>query len=728
MSGAESDIYYGASIGVLDNKTKKVTDSLVDENVIVNTKIKSVRLDLTVMSPHILDIRNRLDNYIVGQEKAKDLIVDSLTRILIDDPSREKPIGSFMFLGPSGVGKTEIFRALNRILFNDENIDTHSTTIDCSTMKEKHFVTGATGSPPSYVGGDKEPFFADTRIFKNYRLAEKESRVHPAIEGLDDFAIFLFDEIEKAHPNFHDLLLGIMDKGVIELQTGNTDRQKFKGINHSKLTKFKNVLIIMTSNLGAKDLSDKISGKDRVIRIVKNNSKKPVIADNFYDEAMSDNMLAEFRTRLTQEIGFDFLNKVDYYKILDMQINKHNKVFKHFDLPITLTKRLKNDFVEKALANNIGGRLFVNEFDLLIKTNFSSLLNNGEIEAKEYKYDNDIISLIFTIDNGKIEVDGSFSTDKKLEKKRKRKEFLKKSKKLMSDEVIVSLSSDSMLLTLRNNIMPTVSYLRALYLNKEGLSETFEDDIIDCELKLKSWGLTDKDFNLMKADIVVDKFNDFNTFYSDTKGIKLWNEEQFNTSFNGNLRTIEKYITHYFKDNEDAKNLVNSGAGGIEDILMPIHIFIIDILSRDLTNDEENIIRSIFHREYVKLNGKPFQEQLPAPEEKTGKSPNKSNKKDSSKIEKVDSSPVVINMHFHDKKSKNKSYKQRLKNLFGKDFKKVLLLIKKNIEYDDDITSVLVDTREQLGFDVNSKQNAAIFHAINKTIKKRKKRSKNKKD
>jgi len=161
---------------------------------------------------------------------------------------------------------------------------------------------------------------------------------------------------------------------------------------------------------------------------------------------------------------------------------------------------------------------------------------------------------------------------------------------------------------------------------------------------------------------------------------------------------------------------------------MPIHIFIIDILSRDLTNDEENIIRSIFHREYVKLNGKPFQEQLPAPEEKAEKAPPESGKTTSSETEKVESSSVIINMHFHDKKGKNKSYKQRLKNLFGDDFKKVLLLIKKNVEQDDDITSVLVDTREQLGFDVTSKQNAAIFHAINKTIKQREKRRNNKKD
>jgi len=706
-----------------DNDTKK----LVHKNY--KKRKTKVILNHKILSNHVEDIRRRLDDYVVGQAKAKDEVCASLTRTLIDNPKRVKPIGSFLFLGPSGVGKTEIVRALFRILFNDDSIEIDDNTIDCGTMQEKHFITSLIGSPPSYVGGEKVPLLADTNIFKYFIKAQTENRLHPILEGFDDFGILLLDEIEKAHPNFSEMFLGIMDKGSFTLNTGNTEDQKFKGINHSKVTKFKNVLIIMTSNLGAKELSDKASGNDHVMGFNPTKSKEVIVADDFYDKAVQDKFLNEFRTRLTAEIGFDFLNKKDYFTILEMQISNHNKFYEHFEIDLVLSKKLKTFFVNKALDENIGGRLIVNNFETLIETNFARVLNNDQIEIAEEKNDDTINSICFDLDeNDDLVVYGLFNKNSKKANKRKRKELFRKEKQLLSDEVIVSLSSDSMLLTLRNNIMPTVSYLRALYLNKEGLSETFEDDIIDCELKLKSWGLTDKDFNLMKADIVVDKFNDFNTFYSDTKGIKLWNEEQFNTSFNGNLRTIEKYITHYFKDNEDAKNLVNSGAGGIEDILMPIHIFIIDILSRDLTNDEENIIRSIFHREYVKLNGKPFQEQLPAPEEKAEKAPPESGKTTSSETEKVESSSVIINMHFHDKKGKNKSYKQRLKNLFGDDFKKVLLLIKKNVEQDDDITSVLVDTREQLGFDVTSKQNAAIFHAINKTIKQREKRRNNKKD
>ncbi len=700
----------------------------MNNECIKDTKKKTkVVLNHNILSEYIKDIRNRLDDYVVGQDKAKDEVCASLTRTLIDNPKREKPIGSFMFLGPSGVGKTELVRALFRILFNDDSIQIDENTIDCSTMKEKHFLTSLIGSPPSYVGGEKVPLLADTNLFKHFRKAQAENRLHPILEGFDDFSILLLDEIEKSHPNFSEMFLGIMDKGKFTLNTGNTEEQKFNGINHSKITKFKNVLIIMTSNLGAKDLSDKASGRDGVMGFNPNKSKEVIIADDFYDDAVQDRFLNEFRTRLTAEIGFDFLSRKEYFTILEMQITNHNKYFEHFEIELILSKKIKSYLVNNALNENIGGRLIVNNFETLIETNFARVLNNGQIEFNEGKYNDTIESLYFDLDDeDKLVVYGIFSSDSKSNKKankRKRKELFKRKRKLLSDEVTVSLYSGSMLLTLRNNILPTVSALRALYMHKENLSKTFEEDIAKYELQLKSWGLTDKDFTLMKADIITEKFNDFNAFFVDTEGIRLWSDEQFDSTFNGNLRYVEKYITHYFKENSDAKSLIESGAGGIDDILMPINIFIIDMLSRDLTLEEENLIRYIFHREYVKLHEKLPHEQLPAPKKKKKEFTPKSKIVKSSA--KSTDSAVVININFGDKeKKKKKSYKQRLKNLFGKDFDQLLLLIKKNIEIDDDIISILVEVREQLGLDITSKQNAAIFHAINKKIKQKKKKEK----
>ena len=691
-------------------------------------KKKKVVLDHNVLSEYISDIRTRLDDYVVGQDKAKDEVCASLTRTLIDNPKRVKPIGSFMFLGPSGVGKTELVRALFRILFNDDSIEIDENTIDCSTMQEKHFITSLIGSPPSYVGGDKVPLLADTNLFKHFRKAQAENRLHPILEGFEDFSILLLDEIEKAHPSFSEMFLGIMDKGSFTLNTGNTEEQTFKGINHSKVTKFKNVLIIMTSNLGAKELTAKASGRDGVMGFNPNKSKEVIIADDFYEKAVQDRFLNEFRTRLTAEIGFDFLSRKDYFTILEMQIDNHNKHFEYFQIELILSKKLKSYLVNGALDENIGGRLIVNNFETLIETNFVRVLNNHQIEINEDKYNDTIESLYFDInDEGELVVSGIFASNSKSTKKankRKRKELFKKKRKLLSDEVTVSLYSNSMLLTLRNNILPTVSALRALYLHKENLSKTFEEDIAKFELQLKAWGLTDKDFTLMKADIVNEKFYDFSAFCTDTKGIRLWNDEQFDYTFNGNVRYVEKYITHYFKENKDARVLIESGAGGIDDILMPINTFVVDMLARDLTLEEENIIRYIFHREYVKLHEKPPQGQLPSPERKEKDDKPKSTEKNKSvkKTDKVKDSSVVININFSGKGKKKKSYKQRLKNLFGKNFDQLLLLIKKNVEIDDDITSVLVEVREQLGFEVTSKQNAAIFHAINKELKQKRKK------
>lgn len=212
-----------------------VTSEDIGKVVAKWTGIPVTRL-LATEKEKLLKLPLTLNTRIKGQSNALQLVSDALIRARagIKDPNR--PIGSFIFLGPTGVGKTEVARTLADILFDSEK---NMVRIDMSEFMEKHAVSKLLGSPPGYVGYEN-----------GGQLTEKVRR--------NPYSIILFDEIEKAHPEVLNILLQILDEGRI------TD-------SHGLLIDFKNAIIIMTSNLGSQELlSGKDNSKEQALNILKN--------------------------------------------------------------------------------------------------------------------------------------------------------------------------------------------------------------------------------------------------------------------------------------------------------------------------------------------------------------------------------------------------------------------------------------------------------------------------
>lgn len=232
----------------------------------------------------LVHLEAELHKRVVGQDEAIEAVADAVrrSRAGLQDPKR--PIGSFIFLGPTGVGKTELAKALAEYLFNDENM---MTRIDMSEYQEKFSVSRLVGAPPGYVGYDE-----------GGQLTEAVRR--------KPYSVVLFDEIEKAHPDVFNILLQVLDDGRL------TD-------NKGRVVNFKNTIIIMTSNLGSAFIQSKFDEMKR-----KNDSEKEKILEDTKNgvlDMLKKTIRPEFLNRIDDIIMFQPLNKEEIEQIVRLQIN-----------------------------------------------------------------------------------------------------------------------------------------------------------------------------------------------------------------------------------------------------------------------------------------------------------------------------------------------------------------------------------------------------------------------
>ena len=276
----------------------------------------------------LLKLEENMKLRVMGQDEALKLVSDAVikSRSGIKDPN--KPIASFMFLGPTGVGKTEVARTLAYELFDDEK---HMIRIDMSEYMEKFSVSRLIGSPPGYVGYEE-----------GGQLTEAVRR--------NPYSIVLFDEIEKAHPEVLNLLLQILDDGRC------TD-------SNGRLVDFKNTIIIMTSNLGSEYVLE--NNKDKVLDEVKSTFRP------------------EFVNRIDEIIVFNSLEKDSLYKILDKIINDIERRLSHLNLHLKLTDRCKDKLVEDGYDINYGARPLKRRVSREIETLLSHHIINGDIKNND---------------------------------------------------------------------------------------------------------------------------------------------------------------------------------------------------------------------------------------------------------------------------------------------------------------------------------------------------------
>jgi ATP-dependent Clp protease ATP-binding subunit ClpB len=243
----------------------------------------------------LLKLEDELGTRVIGQREAIEAVSDAIRRSRAGLQDEKRPIGSFIFLGPTGVGKTELAKALADVLFDDE---TAMTRIDMSEYQEKHAVARLVGAPPGYVGYDE-----------GGQLTESVRR--------RPYQIILLDEIEKAHPDTFNVLLQVLDDGRL------TD-------NKGRVANFKNTLIIMTSNMGADKILDNFEG----LEDVNEKQRQDIIEETKKDvlTVLKENLRPEFLNRIDETIVFHPLSKTDVRAILNILVKGVNEMLKKQEL------------------------------------------------------------------------------------------------------------------------------------------------------------------------------------------------------------------------------------------------------------------------------------------------------------------------------------------------------------------------------------------------------------
>ncbi len=281
-----------------------------------------------------------LSRRVIGQRAAILAISNALRRARAGISEETRPLGSFMFLGPTGVGKTETARALAEFLFNDENA---LVRLDMSEYMEKYSVSKMIGSPPGYVGYEE-----------GGQLTEKIRR--------RPYAVILLDEIEKAHPEVFNILLQILEDGRL------TDAK-------GRVASFKNSILIMTSNIGsdiiAKEsklgfVGDEESGQ-------KENLKEKVMA------SLRENFRPEFLNRVDEIIIFNYLGKPEMKKIVDLELSKVAKRLRKKGIEMSVSEKAKEFLAEKGFDQNLGARPLKRVIQREVLDPFSLKIISGEI-------------------------------------------------------------------------------------------------------------------------------------------------------------------------------------------------------------------------------------------------------------------------------------------------------------------------------------------------------------
>ncbi|MGD0465862.1 MAG: ATP-dependent chaperone ClpB [Gammaproteobacteria bacterium] len=342
-----SEIQYGsipeiekklAAASNTDLKNLKLLRNKVTEQEIANVLSKATGIPVGKMllgeRDKLLNMEDILAKRVVGQPSAISAIANAIRRSRSGLAEANRPIGSFLFLGPTGVGKTEISKALAEFLFDREDA---IIRIDMTEFMEKHSISRLIGAPPGYIGYEEGGY-----------LTEKVRR--------KPYSVVLFDEVEKAHPDVFNILLQVLDDGRLTDNLGNT-------------VDFKNTVIIMTSNLGSTAIHD-MAEKNNKTKL-----KQTVmsIVDQFFKP--------EFINRIDEITIFDPLDLTQLRKIVDLQLEKLKFRLKNLDITLSLTEPCKDQIVSVGFDPLYGARPLKRAISQLIENALAQELLAGKFIA-----------------------------------------------------------------------------------------------------------------------------------------------------------------------------------------------------------------------------------------------------------------------------------------------------------------------------------------------------------
>ena len=320
-------------------------DEVVDESDIANLVSQTTGIPVNQMmqseAERLLNMEEKLHERIIGQDEAINAISDAIRRARsgLKDPKR--PIGSFIFIGPSGVGKTELAKALAEFMFDDEDA---LVRLDMSEFREQHTASRLFGAPPGYVGYEEGGQLTEAVRRRSYRVV-------------------LFDEIEKAHPEVWNSLLQILDDGRL------TDGQ-------GRVVDFRNTVLIMTSNLG----TEFIRRGGTLGFLQKSGNAEDIEANQKIEKSLKDTFRPEFLNRIDEIIIFSPLSIEQMYKIVDLQLIEIKQRLAEHGLKISLSKKAREWLAKEGYDPSFGARPLQRTLQKQIESPLSVKLLSGDFK------------------------------------------------------------------------------------------------------------------------------------------------------------------------------------------------------------------------------------------------------------------------------------------------------------------------------------------------------------
>jgi len=297
-------------------------------------------------SEKLLNLEKELHKKIVGQEQAVEAVANAIRRARVGLKNPNKPVGTFIFVGPTGVGKTYLAKTLAEILFGDENA---MIRIDMSEYMEKHSVSKLIGSPPGYVGYDE-----------GGQLTEAVRR--------RPYSVVLFDEIEKAHPDVFNMMLQILDDGRLTDSKGRT-------------VSFKNTIIIMSSNVGATSIK-----KQNVLGFTSQDEKQKEEYERMKETIMDElkkTFRPEFLNRIDEVIVFHSLKEEDVKKIVTIMIKDLEERMKKLDVNIKVTENTINEISKQGFDPVYGARPLERTITKMIEDQLAEEILKGNLSKND---------------------------------------------------------------------------------------------------------------------------------------------------------------------------------------------------------------------------------------------------------------------------------------------------------------------------------------------------------
>jgi ATP-dependent Clp protease ATP-binding subunit ClpC len=331
-------------------KTKLEEIPEVTEDSVIKVVSRATGIPLEKLSieekERLMHLEEKLHERVVGQAEPVKVISEAIRRARagLKDPNR--PIGTFLFLGPTGVGKTELSKALAEVLYGDEDM---IIRLDMSEYMEKHSVSKMIGAPPGYVGYEKPGNFTDTVRRK-------------------PFSVILLDEIEKAHPDVFNTLLQIMEDGRLTDSKGRT-------------VDFKNTILIMTSNVGSellKRVDIGFGGKGDTDSVNKRRD-----TENRINKILKDSFKPEFLNRIDEIVIFDNLTKVDIRHIVDMLLSKTEDRLTEHNIKVNIDDKAKDYLTEHGYNEEYGARPLRRLIQKEVENVLSSKIISGEVSKDD---------------------------------------------------------------------------------------------------------------------------------------------------------------------------------------------------------------------------------------------------------------------------------------------------------------------------------------------------------